>query len=127
MLRYFWESPERGDSEGPLQAWYSHVSNKKTDWTCFADVKKAYGSADLVGKCVVFNIAGNKYRLVVKIEYKKRFVFVKKVMTHEEYDLGRWKSDCSCFPPPTGAGDRAVRAATPKRLAGKRNRPTRGN
>ncbi|MGH7828164.1 MAG: type II toxin-antitoxin system HigB family toxin [Candidatus Binatia bacterium] len=69
----------------PLDAWFAEVSRAK--WASFADVKKAFGSADVVaGNRVIFNIGGNKYRLVVKIAYKVGIVFVRFIGTHVEYD-----------------------------------------
>lgn len=59
----------------------------RAEWTNFADIRAAYGSADVVaGNRVIFNIGGNKYRLVVKVAYKCRKVFVRFVGTHAEYD-----------------------------------------
>lgn len=96
-LRQFWETPGREDSEGPLRAWHAHVSHKSIQWHLWADVKSGFGSASLVGNCVVFNIGGNKYRLVTRILFPSQKVFILKCMTHAEYDQGRWKADCGCF------------------------------
>ena len=69
----------------PLDNWFAEASRAK--WTKFADIKAAYGSADVVpGNRVIFNIGGNKYRLVVKIAYKCQIVFIRFVGTHAEYD-----------------------------------------
>lgn len=94
-LRAFWETAEGRDSEGPLRGWYKSVL--KADWQNFAEVRRSYGSADLVGDCAVFNIGGNRFRLVVKINYATHKVFIAKVMTHREYDKDKWKKDCGCF------------------------------
>ena len=99
-LRQFWESPNCGDSEGPLQAWYTHVSDKSVAWQNWSNVRASFGNADLVGNCVVFNIGGNKYRLITRILYPSQKVFILKVMTHKEYDEDKWKEDCGCFEPP---------------------------
>ncbi len=99
-LRAFWESPGREDAEGPLRAWHTHVSNKTVSWHSWGDVKAEFASASLVGNCVVFNIGGNKYRLVTRILYSSQKVFVLKVMTHSEYDKNSWKKQCGCFEPP---------------------------
>jgi len=77
------------DAEGSLSAWYSAV--KKANWQDLAQLKQTYPSADLVGRYVVFNIRGNKYRLISRIVYRSQTVFVIAVLTHEEYDLGKWK------------------------------------
>lgn len=96
-LRRFWETPGREDAEGPLRAWHAHVSSHSVDWKSWPDVKSTFGNASLVGDCVVFNIGGNKYRLVARILYASHKVFVLKVMTHKEYDEPQWKADCGCF------------------------------
>ena len=118
-LKKFWESPNCGDSEGPLRAWYTRVNDKSVVWENWGDVTTAYGNADLVGRCVVFNIAGNKFRLITRILYP-RMVYILKVMTHKEYDNGNWKVECKCFSPsPKKAKKKAV-AKLPK--TGKRKR-----
>jgi mRNA interferase HigB len=102
-LREFFGRSDRADAEGPLLAWHDDVSREDCDWASFHDVKATYGKASLVGECVVFNIGGNKYRLVCQINYRTHLVFVKKVMTHKEYDLGLWKSECGCDKPRSSA------------------------
>lgn len=96
-LRAFWENPKQQDSEGPLRAWHTHATDKSVAWHSWADVKAEFGSASLVGSCVVFNIGGNKYRLVTRILYPSQKIFVLKVMTHLEYDGDKWKADCGCY------------------------------
>ena len=96
-LRQFWETPGRGDAEGPLRAWYTHVNNKTVAWHSWGDLKAEFSTASLVGDCVVFNIGGNKYRLVTRPLYASQKVFVLRVMTHAEYDDGKWKEACGCF------------------------------
>lgn len=84
-LREHWERPGRRDSEGPLKAWYAEA--KAADWATPADVKKQYRSASILKSArVVFNICGNRYRLVVRINYDYRVVYVRFVGTHREYD-----------------------------------------
>jgi mRNA interferase HigB len=83
----FWSQPNRGDAEADLTAWYNVVKGKKCDWATPADVKASYGNASIVtNNRVVFNIHGNKYRLVVKINYPARIVFIRWIGTHAEYD-----------------------------------------
>ena len=81
-LRKFWELYP--DAEDSLLAWYREV--EKEDWTKPSQVKDKYRSASFVGDRVVFNIKGNDYRLVVKINYPYRVVYVRFVGTHKEYD-----------------------------------------
>jgi len=81
----FYEQPGRGDAKGPLDTWYYEVEHAR--WESPADVKAKYGTASILkNNRVVFNIGGNKYRLVVKIKYKMKTVFVRFVGTHKEYD-----------------------------------------
>jgi mRNA interferase HigB len=81
----FWTTPEYGDSKGALQNWYFETI--KAHWTTPQHVKDQYGNASLCGNNrVVFNIAGNKYRLVAEIQYRAGIVWVKFVGTHARYD-----------------------------------------
>lgn len=82
-LREFWQ--RYPDAEEPLLAWYREVEAE--DWDTPAKVKAKYRNASVVGdNRVVFNIKGNDYRLVVKINYRYRVVYVRFVGTHAEYD-----------------------------------------
>lgn len=84
-LSQFWESPNREDSEEPLRAWYREA--KAAAWASFADVRSMSASASVVGNDrIVFNIRGNKYRLVVAINYPFGIVYIRFIGTHEEYD-----------------------------------------
>lgn len=89
-------------------------------WHSWGDVKAEFGSASLVGNCVVFNIGGNKYRLVTRILYPSQKVFILKCMTHAEYDQNKWKSDCGCYEPaPLKQDTNAKRGASkPKKRGG---------
>ncbi|MEZ4863046.1 MAG: type II toxin-antitoxin system HigB family toxin [Caldilineaceae bacterium] len=88
-LREFWE--KHPQAERPLRAWFSHVEHAR--WQNFAEVRNDFASADQVQRLTVFNIAGNHYRLVVRVEYHLQKVFVRAVMTHVEYDRETWKDD----------------------------------
>jgi mRNA interferase HigB len=82
-LRDYWENNRR--AEVSLKAWFKSVD--KAQWSDPADIKRDFSSASFVGRDrVVFNIAGNNYRLVVAIAYDPRIVFVKWIGTHAEYD-----------------------------------------
>ncbi|MBI5527939.1 MAG: type II toxin-antitoxin system HigB family toxin [Deltaproteobacteria bacterium] len=78
-----------GDAEEPLRVWYTVVS--RTDFGSLAELKRVFGSADKVGRYTVFDIGGNKYRLIVAIHYNRKKVYIRHVLTHAEYDRGRWK------------------------------------
>jgi len=82
-LKKFWSSPGRRDAEVPLRAWVTIV--KAADWTRPNDVRKMFGSADLLSNgCVVFNIGGNKYRLVAAVHYRGKRSYVRFIGTHEK-------------------------------------------
>lgn len=85
-LKYFWENaPEYLDAKKQTLAWYRFV--KKADWSVPADVKADFGNASILKDSrVVFNIAGNKYRLVVKINYPYGVVYILFIGTHAQYD-----------------------------------------
>ena len=85
-LRGFWEGPGHQDAEQPLKAWYAEARN--ATWRTPADIKAHYRSADIVGdNRVVFNIGGNKYRLVVKFHYNNSIGYIRFIGTHHEYDM----------------------------------------
>ncbi len=82
-LREFWE--KHPDAEQPLQAWYHDV--KQANWKSPGDIKVAHRNTSFVGRNrVVFNIKGNKYRIVVAIHYDFGIVFIRFVGTHKDYD-----------------------------------------
>ena len=86
-LREFWE--QHPDSESPLFRWFKLMEN--TDFTSFEDLRTTFPAADKVGDLIVFNIAGNKYRLIVAIHFNRGRVYVRHVLTHQEYNRGAWK------------------------------------
>ncbi len=82
-LRAFWE--DHPDACQALQAWYADV--KQANWNSPAEVKTAYRNASFIANNrVVFNIKGNKYRVIVAVQYKFKIVFIRFVGTHREYD-----------------------------------------
>ena len=84
-LREFWEERAHRDSEQPLRAWFAEV--RKASWRTPADIKAAHRNASFVGADrVVFNVGGNKYRLVVAVKYSAQLVFIRFVGTHADYD-----------------------------------------
>jgi mRNA interferase HigB len=89
MIRDFCQlHPEAKEA---LDRWYQLV--KKTDFQSFAQLKQFFPSADLVHNFVVFNIGGNKYRLIALIKYELKRLFIRYVLTHKEYDQEKWKED----------------------------------
>jgi mRNA interferase HigB len=84
-VRDFWRRPGRRDAEQPLRAWVHIV--RAADWSKPADVKEMFRSADIVGNDrVIFNIGGNKYRLVAAVHYRGKRVYVRFIGTHKDYD-----------------------------------------
>jgi mRNA interferase HigB len=84
-LRSFWEKDGHKDSEQPLRAWYAEA--KRAHWKTPQDIKNQYRSASFVGNTrVVFNIGGNKYRLIIAVKYDFEIVFIRFIGTHKQYD-----------------------------------------
>ena len=84
-LCQFWEQVGYEDSQTPLELWYHDVI--KATWITPHDVEQYAGNASICGSNrVVFNIGGNKYRLVVEIQYQASIVWVKFIGTHAQYD-----------------------------------------
>jgi mRNA interferase HigB len=77
------------DSKGSLSAWYAIMD--KTIFKSFAELRKTFPSADLVGNKVVFNIGGNKYRLIAAVHFNRGKLYIRNILTHAEYDKGGWK------------------------------------
>ena len=91
-LREFWR--QHPDAEGPLRQWYKAITCGR--WVSLQELRQAYPHADGVrtpgGETLtVFNIRGNRYRLVARVRYDYQLVNVRAVLTHEEYNEGRWK------------------------------------
>jgi len=86
-LREFWSlNPNYADSQGPLEAWHEEVL--KVSWENPQEVKKQFRNASVLKNSrVVFNIKGNDYRLVVKINYPYQIVYIRFIGTHKQYDL----------------------------------------
>jgi mRNA interferase HigB len=89
QLREFWQVHAR--AEVSLRTWYKVVSAAR--WQDFGELRQSFPGADQVGRLVGFNVGGNRYRLVALVDYAWQKVFVRRVMTHEEYDDGSWKHD----------------------------------
>ena len=93
-LEEFWL--RHPDSESSLRRWYDLT--KAAEWQTFIKVKETFPAADSViirsGKaCIVFDIAGNHYRMIAAIHYKTHIVYVLKILTHKEYDIGKWRNE----------------------------------
>jgi len=82
-LRDFWR--KHPDAEGALKAWFAEVS--RAEWKTMVDIKRQYATASVIdNETVVFNVGGNKYRLVVKLLFPGQVVWIKFIGTHASYD-----------------------------------------
>lgn len=77
-----------------VAAWYKKALRK--DWNSPIDVHSDFPSADLVCKCLVFNLLHNRYRLICKVDFEAHMLMFKHLLTHKEYDRNEWKKDCKC-------------------------------
>lgn len=83
-LVHFWK--KHPDAKASLESWYGVV--RRAAWQTPREMKQIYHHADLVGRRTIFNIAGNKYRLIARVNYHTQRVFVLYILTHEEYVRG---------------------------------------
>ena len=87
-LRSFVSNNHQAD--GPLQGWRRVIGkNRFANW---AQLKAAFNAIDKVGDLTVFDLGGNKYRLITYIRFEKQIVYIKAVLNHRDYDKGTWKS-----------------------------------
>jgi len=77
------------DTKSALIQWYKLI--KQNEFGSFVELRELFPSADQVGKLTVFNIGGNKVRLIAAIHYNRKKVYIRAVLTHAEYDEERWK------------------------------------
>ena len=87
QIRAFFEAYP--DAESALRAWFREA--ERADWTTPNEVRESFATASFVGRMVVFNIGGNKYRLIADVHYNRGKVFIHQILTHAEYDLDLWK------------------------------------
>jgi mRNA interferase HigB len=87
VLQIFWV--EHDDAESALRRWYKIV--EQTNFQNLTELRQTFPLADNVGDLIVFNIGGNKYRLIASIHFNRGKVYIRHVLTHEEYDRGAWK------------------------------------
>src|SRR5437868_9685086 len=89
-IREFYE--KNRESESVFREWIQVV--RKADWLSFSDVRRSFNHSDVHDKFTIFDIGGNKYRIIAKIEYSKHIVFIRFVMSHGEYNKhSKW---CNC-------------------------------
>ena len=86
-LQTFWQ--QHPDSKTALKRWSQII--EKNNFDSFTQLKATFKSADQVGKLTVFNIGGNKYRLIAAIHFNRHKVYIRHILTHAEYDKDNWK------------------------------------
>ncbi len=91
-LKEFWS--KHPAAETPLRAWLK--TTRSATWKGLVDTRTDFPHADLAGICTIFNIGGNKFRLIAKIYYPSKLVLVRFVLTHAEYNQKGYKDDCEC-------------------------------
>jgi mRNA interferase HigB len=77
------------DAKSALQVWFDTAVD--AEWKSLEDIRKSFPATDMVGALAIFNIRGNKYRLIVRMVFQYNRVYVKEFLTHAEYDKGAWK------------------------------------
>jgi len=82
-------SEKHPDALVPLMNWYRIT--RKANWNSLTEVRKDFGHADVVGRRTVFNIHGNDYRLIARVNYETKRVFILHILTHAEYTKGEWR------------------------------------
>jgi mRNA interferase HigB len=94
-LKEFWESAdgaEKARRQNALTAWMAVV--RKADWRRFADIRQTFNHSDIYGSFTIFDVGGNKYRVVAKVAFGMKALFIRAVLTHAEYDRKDWQPDC---------------------------------
>jgi mRNA interferase HigB len=92
IREYVKDNPE---SETAMLEWIRAV--RPADWSNFSELRNTFNHADVFGQCTIFDVGGNKYRIIGKVEYQRHLVFIKKILTHDEYSFKNgklWKADC---------------------------------
>ena len=77
------------DSQSSLETWYQIV--RHADYDTFNELKQHFSSADYVDGYVVFNISGNKYRLIAAVHFNRKKIYIRNILTHSEYDRNKWR------------------------------------
>ena len=77
------------DAKSAVQVWFDTAA--QADWKNTGDVRRAFPATDMVGDLAIFNIRGNNYRLVARMVFRYKRIYIKEFLTHAEYDKGAWK------------------------------------
>ena len=85
-----WDAKKKHtESASALDGWYRVM--KKNQFNHFSDLKKSFNSVDKVGNVFVFDIGGNKLRLIANIHFQRKKIYIRNILTHKEYDKNTWK------------------------------------
>ena len=87
--RLFKLAAKFSDAKSALQVWMETA--RQARWSSLEDIRKSFPSADMVGKLAIFNVKGNHYRLIVRMEFEGQRIYIKEFLTHAEYDKEAWK------------------------------------
>ena len=85
----FEKAAQHADARSAVQVWFDTAV--EAEWQSLEDVREAFPSTDMVGPLAIFNIRGNKYRLIARIVFAQKRIYIKEFLTHAEYDKGGWK------------------------------------
>ena len=85
----FAKGARHADAKVSIQYWFDVA--RAAAWQNLEDVRQDFPATDIFGKLAIFNIKGNRYRLIVRMEFQRRRVYIKEFLTHAEYDRGGWK------------------------------------
>lgn len=77
------------DAMSALRVWL--VTAESAEWSSLQDIRQSFPATDLVGHLAIFNVKGNRYRLIVRMEFQSRRIYIKEFLPHAEYDKGAWK------------------------------------
>jgi mRNA interferase HigB len=88
ILRQFWQ--KYPDSETALIRWFKLMNLAK--FQDFEELRAVFTSADLVNNLIVFNIGGNKYRLITSVHFNRQKIYIRHILTHSECDTNQWKT-----------------------------------
>jgi mRNA interferase HigB len=85
----FDKAAKHPDARVALQYWFDAA--RQAEWHCLEDIRRTYPATGMVGVLAIFNIRGNRYRLIVRMSFRRQRMYIKEFLTHAEYDKGTWK------------------------------------
>lgn len=85
----FEKASRHGDARSAIQVWFDAAI--EAEWNSLEDIRKTFPATDMVGPLAIFNIRGNTYRLIVRMIFRYKRIYIKEFLTHAEYEKGGWK------------------------------------